>query len=238
MTETGEKLPQKSTWRSRIATRWATLANRPLWLRIAVGTLYFVAVFAGVVMAFHGTAAASSFCKALWHFWQGQPTAVEAKLGFLGYVIENFSIAGIALAAALVLACVAGLSWSLYQRDFRTRLWMIVKREVVLAHCMIASAAAVLGGLYYSYLNFAAIDSLRVHVCVAGIVAGVGSTICLGGAMHYLDRVRMAETTEWFLRWPLSLYKRAILLAELGTTGVAVFAAGVLIFGLKIPGVA
>jgi hypothetical protein len=111
-----------------------------------------------------------------------------------------------------------------------------VRRSVVLALAAIVCAGAILLAAYFSWRMVMEEPWLRMECLVACIVAGVGATVCLAGAMHFLDQPLQVGATKWYVRWLLKINKRILLVAELATTGLAIAAAGILIFGFRIPG--
>jgi hypothetical protein len=103
---------------------------------------------------------------------------------------------------------------------------------------MIILAGAILLAAWWTYQLARSNVSLRVNCLVAEIVAGIGSTLCLAGAMQYLDVPMIDRQPPWYVRWVLKSGKRVLLTAELATTALALAAAGILIFDFKIPGTA
>ncbi len=102
---------------------------------------------------------------------------------------------------------------------------------------MFLFAGVVLLGAYYDWRMVMEVSWLRTECLVGGIVAGVGATSCLAGAMHYLELPLMGCVAgPWYVRWPLKINKRILLVGQLATTGLAIASAGILIFGFSIPG--
>ncbi len=112
-----------------------------------------------------------------------------------------------------------------------------LQRTWVWVGVMLAFAVGILAAGWWGWAVVRAYPFLRVHVLVAEIVTGVGATMCLAGAMELADRWMEVGQPRGWVRWSVALGKRVVLVLELATMGVALAAAGVLIFGFKIPGV-
>lgn len=117
----------------------------------------------------------------------------------------------------------------------KTSLAHITFRAALMCILMILCAAIILLAAFYAWRTALKVESLRIECLIAGIVAGIGSTACLAGAMHYLDFPLMGYLPPWWVRWTLKLNKRILLVAQLATTALALASAGMLIFGFKIP---
>lgn len=101
---------------------------------------------------------------------------------------------------------------------------------------MIILAGAILLAAWWTYQLAKSNGHLRTDCLVAEIVAGLGSTLCLAGAMQFLDTPMIDRRPPWYVRGVLKIGKRVLLTAELATTALAIAAAGILIFDFKIPG--
>jgi hypothetical protein len=120
--------------------------------------------------------------------------------------------------------------------QFEPTVTRFTRRAAFLCVFLIFCAALILLAAYYAWQTALHVDWLRTECLVACLVAGIGSTACLAGAMHFLDLPLQGGKVRWYLRLRLLLNKRLLFAAELATTALALAAAFILIFNLKIPG--
>lgn len=112
----------------------------------------------------------------------------------------------------------------------------LLLRNLLWAHAMLLAAALIIGAAYGSWYSLRGQPKQVTKVGITAIIAGLGATIALAGAMHFLDvPLAAAQGPRWYWRIALKLYKRGILLAQLAATAIAIGAAFVLIFGFKMP---
>ena len=99
---------------------------------------------------------------------------------------------------------------------------------------LIALAALLAAAMQWDYILSCRYDFLRIDCIAAGIAGGIGAAACLGGAMHF---TALAPPGTWWL-WKLLLLvqKRLLMIAQLLVMAVCVFAAGLIVFHMDIPG--
>jgi hypothetical protein len=109
-------------------------------------------------------------------------------------------------------------------------------RDVLIGHAFVLCTIFFLSPVYWAYKMAIATPSFKTDACVAVIVAGVGATACLVGAMVFLDRrLEGGAAHAWYIRVGLEIEKRIIVLLQLATMSLALAAGAVLVLGLPLP---
>lgn len=121
---------------------------------------------------------------------------------------------------------------------------MEVKRELtgrlLKSWMLIALALLILAVAFWDYELVVWNGFLREECLIAWMVGGVGATVCLAGAMYYMDEeswpAGASGEVAWYWRWVLRMKRRALSVMQLGTMGLALGAVALMVFGLEIPG--
>ena len=111
---------------------------------------------------------------------------------------------------------------------FRNMLWTLL---------LLILAAAAMGGTLYAWRIARTGLNFRTISLATGIATGLLSALLLAGAMHTLDRPMRGFVPPWYIRWPLKINKRILLLAQIVATALAVASAIFLAFNFQIPAV-
>jgi len=118
----------------------------------------------------------------------------------------------------------------------------VPQRTAAVLHCWLMTALGLLiAGIALYDLRLAQhYEFLRTPCLVAEIIAGCGAAFCFGGAMHYVDVARTAETlwdpVRWYWKILFFIQKRFLMLLQLVLMAGALASVGALILGWKIPG--
>lgn len=108
-------------------------------------------------------------------------------------------------------------------------------RSGLVGFFLLAIAALLVLSDYYLWQYAKGHPTLH-EVCLwIAIPLALAATACLAGVMHFLETPLQRHTLPWYIRVPLKINKRVILVAQLLTTAVAIAAAVILLFGFKLP---
>ena len=99
---------------------------------------------------------------------------------------------------------------------------------------LMALAALLAAAVQWDYILSCHFDFLRIDCIAAGIAGGIGMAICIGGAMHFLDRA--IPGAWWLWKFLLLVQKRLLMIAQLVVMGLCVYAAGLIAFHKDVPG--
>ncbi|HUO10934.1 MAG TPA: hypothetical protein VM008_21710 [Phycisphaerae bacterium] len=113
--------------------------------------------------------------------------------------------------------------------------YRILFRSALASLILIAFTAAALLGTLYSWRFAREHLQHRTLSLTAGIAGGLLAAFLLTLAMRALDKPMRRHCPPWYLRWPLKINKRIILLVQLAAAGLAVASAYFLLFNFKIP---
>jgi len=106
-----------------------------------------------------------------------------------------------------------------------------------LGQMFVLAAGVILLPVYWSYCMVVANPWYIVDGGIAVMAGGIGATICLAGAMTFLDkRLNDAPPLSGAARLGLETEKRLLALLELGTTALALSPLAVLIFHVPLIG--
>jgi len=100
-----------------------------------------------------------------------------------------------------------------------------------------AMGLLLLGVIFWNYRQTEWDQFFRVRVLEAQILAGIAAAFCFGGAIYYLNGSMQAESVRprWSWRMLIDLKLRALMVGQLLATGLAIGAAGLLLFHEPIP---
>lgn len=108
-------------------------------------------------------------------------------------------------------------------------------KNILLGQCFTLLAAAIVIPVYWSY-RMRTLAGFKPDFCVAAIVAGIGATACLAGAMVYLNKpLEDGTPLSHPLRVALKTERRLLAVLQLASTALALGPAAALVFGLPIP---
>ena len=111
---------------------------------------------------------------------------------------------------------------------FRNMIWTLL--------LLILAGGAMVGTLYAWRVARTGVN-LRTISLSAGIAAGLLSALLLALAMHALDRPMSGFVPPWYIRWPLKINKRILLLVQIIAAALAVASAIFLAFNFQIPAI-
>jgi hypothetical protein len=111
---------------------------------------------------------------------------------------------------------------------FRNMLWTLL---------LLILAGGAMGGTLYAWhlARTGGGVNLRTISLSTAIATGLLSALLLALAMHTLDRPMLNAVPPWYIRWPLKINKRIILLIQIIATALAVASALCLAFHFPIP---
>ncbi len=111
---------------------------------------------------------------------------------------------------------------------FRNMLWTLL---------LLILAGGALGGTLYAWHIARAVVNLRTISLSVAIAAGLLSALLMAFAMHALDRPMRGFVPPWYIRWPLKINKRILLITQIIATALAVASAIFLAFNFQIPAI-
>jgi hypothetical protein len=89
--------------------------------------------------------------------------------------------------------------------------------------------------VFWAYRMALVMPAFKTDACVAAIAAGLGATVCLAGALVFLDRrLSGGAMLAWYSRAALEAERRVIAVLQLGTMGLALAAGAAIAFGLPL----
>jgi hypothetical protein len=118
-----------------------------------------------------------------------------------------------------------------------TSFYRLLFRSALASLILLALTAAAIVGTLYSWRYAREHLQHRTLSLAAGITAGLLAALLLSLTMRILDNPMRCYCPPWYLRWPLKLNKRIILLVQLAATALAVASAFFLFFDFKIPAI-
>ena len=108
-------------------------------------------------------------------------------------------------------------------------------RNMVWTLLLIMLAGGAMGGTLYAWRVARTGANLRTISLSAAIGSGLLAALLLALAMRSLDRPMRDFVPPWYIRWPLKINKRIILLVQIVATALAVASALFLAFQFQVP---
>lgn len=109
-------------------------------------------------------------------------------------------------------------------------------RNLLRAHVCLFVAVLICWIVYRAWRSLLNYPNQTNTVLLTIILAGSCAVICLAGTMRFLDQPLCQDPQpRWFVRLPLKLYKRVVLLFQLALTAVVIGGLSVWVFGFKMP---